>query len=269
MNKTTMMQIRHRIGENGACELLKVNIALGQDTGVIASKRLKVAVIDTTVKPPRYSPYKPEVVCIAKGKALARYELGATVGVVTTAKEGFWRIARPLAGSPLRWPHRSTRYSNESLRHNSKVAGTSVRRLWIPWQREHLSLKHTYHRQAQRMRQGSSQSATPAKQYRADHRPPEKRRSDVSERPQRVYRRKDTYGSVRRGPEPEEGSEEARRAFFGLMKTAASVHDTVTTGKLLHGEEQRVFVDAGYLGVQKRKADKLKAEEIEAYVRAL
>ena len=51
MDETTMMRFRHRIGENGACELLKMSIALGQDTGVIAPESLKVAVIDTTVMP--------------------------------------------------------------------------------------------------------------------------------------------------------------------------------------------------------------------------
>ena len=51
MYETTMMRFRHRIGEDGACELLKMSIALGQDTGVIAPESLKVAVIDTTVMP--------------------------------------------------------------------------------------------------------------------------------------------------------------------------------------------------------------------------
>lgn len=51
MDETTMMRFRHRIGEDGARELLKMSIALGQDTGVIAPESLKVAVIDTTVMP--------------------------------------------------------------------------------------------------------------------------------------------------------------------------------------------------------------------------
>ena len=51
MDETTMMRFRHRIGEEGACELLKMSIALGQDTGVIAPESLRVAVIDTTVMP--------------------------------------------------------------------------------------------------------------------------------------------------------------------------------------------------------------------------
>jgi len=32
---------------------------------------------------------------------------------------------------------------------------------------------------------------------------------------------------------------------------AANIHDVVPTSKLLYGEDQRVFGDAGYLGVQK------------------
>ena len=204
-----MMRFRHRIGENGACELLKMSIALGQDTGVISPESLKVAVIDTTVMPKAiaypsdarlagrchrqlvaqardegikfrqtfckglpgmvwqvgryaharqfkwmhkvlrqmhrnlgkvcevivdqrtieqpserlnhklhqalrllnqygdrsvksrlYSLHEPEVVCIAKGKARVRYEFGAKVSVVTTAKEGFVFDCQELAGNP-------------------------------------------------------------------------------------------------------------------------------------------------------------------------
>ena len=51
MDETTMMRFRHRIGEEGARELLKMSIALGQETGVIAPESLRVAVIDTTVMP--------------------------------------------------------------------------------------------------------------------------------------------------------------------------------------------------------------------------
>jgi IS5 family transposase len=51
MDETTMMRFRHRIGEDGARELLKMSVALGHDTGVIAPESLKVAVIDTTVMP--------------------------------------------------------------------------------------------------------------------------------------------------------------------------------------------------------------------------
>jgi|TARA_R110000824_G_scaffold87309_6_gene215385 IS5 family transposase len=51
INETTMMRFRHRIGEDGARELLKMSVALGQDAGVIAPESLKVAVIDTTVMP--------------------------------------------------------------------------------------------------------------------------------------------------------------------------------------------------------------------------
>lgn len=51
MDETTMMRFRHRIGEDGARELLKMSVALGQETGVIAPESLKMAVIDTTVMP--------------------------------------------------------------------------------------------------------------------------------------------------------------------------------------------------------------------------
>ena len=34
--------------------------------------------------------------------------------------------------------------------------------------------------------------------------------------------------------------------------TAANVHDIMPTGRLLHGDEQYVFGDAGYFEIQKR-----------------
>ena len=51
MDETTMMRFRHRIGEDGARELLKMSIALGQETGTVAPESFKLAVIDTTVMP--------------------------------------------------------------------------------------------------------------------------------------------------------------------------------------------------------------------------
>lgn len=34
--------------------------------------------------------------------------------------------------------------------------------------------------------------------------------------------------------------------------TSAEVHDVVVAGKLLHGQEERVWADAGYVGIEKR-----------------
>ncbi len=315
MYETTMMRFRHRIGEDGACELLKMSIALGQDTGVIAPESLKVAVIDTTVmpkavaypsdarlagrchrqlvepakdegikfrqtfckgltglvwqvgryaharqfkrmhkvlrrmhrnlariceaivdqrserlnhkfhqalrllnqygdrtvKPRLYSLHEPDVVCLAKGKARTRYEFGAKISVVTTAKEGFVLDCQALAGNPYDG-HTVDTALKRVLLHTSKMpehllAGRGYRGSESTFLAKiHITGK----------RQGPSRSATPAKQYRADHRSPEKRRPDVSELPQRVCRRHDTRGSVRRWSEPEEGSEEARRASLAL-----------------------------------------------------
>ena len=87
------------------------------------------------------------------------------------------------------------------------------------------------------------------------------------------------------------GVDDTLGLIHSIDTTAANVHDIVPTDKLLHGEEQRVFGDAGYLGIQKRDehkhrknvswfiakrpgtrkkldADKLKAEKIKASVRA-
>ncbi|MCO7248235.1 MULTISPECIES: IS5 family transposase [unclassified Halomonas] len=44
--------------------------------------------------------------------------------------------------------------------------------------------------------------------------------------------------------------------IHSIDTTAANVHDIVPADKLLHGEEQRVFGDAGYLGIQKRNEHK-------------
>src|SRR6056297_289642 len=79
--------------------------------------------------------------------------------------------------------------------------------------------------------------------------------------------------------------------IHSMETTPANAHDLRVVDRLLHGQEQRVFGDAGYLGIQKRDehkdrkdvswfiakrpgtrktldADKLKAEQIKASVRA-
>jgi len=79
--------------------------------------------------------------------------------------------------------------------------------------------------------------------------------------------------------------------IHSIDTTAANVHNIVPSGKLLHGEEHRVFSDAGYFGIQKRSEhkhrknvswfiakrpgsrktldiDKLKAEKIKASIRS-
>jgi IS5 family transposase len=52
------------------------------------------------------------------------------------------------------------------------------------------------------------------------------------------------------------GVDDTLGLIHSLDTTAANVHDIVPTDKLLHGEEQRVFGDAGYLGIQKRDEHK-------------
>ena len=52
------------------------------------------------------------------------------------------------------------------------------------------------------------------------------------------------------------GVDDTLGLIHSIDTTAANVHDIVPTGKLLHGEEQRVFGDAGYLGIQKRDEHK-------------
>ena len=86
------------------------------------------------------------------------------------------------------------------------------------------------------------------------------------------------------------GIDNALGLIRSIDTTAAIVHGTMSTGNLFHGDEQRMFGDAGYLGVQKREehkhrdnvfrfiarrpgtlkklgANKLKAEKIKTSVR--
>jgi len=87
------------------------------------------------------------------------------------------------------------------------------------------------------------------------------------------------------------GVDDALGLIHSMDTTAANVHDIVPSAELLHGDERRVFGDAGYLGIQKRDehkhrkevswfiakrtgtrkkldADQLKVEQIKASVRA-
>ena len=51
MDETTMLRFRQRIGEEGAREILKMTIKLGEQTGTVAPESFKVVVADTTVMP--------------------------------------------------------------------------------------------------------------------------------------------------------------------------------------------------------------------------
>jgi IS5 family transposase len=48
------------------------------------------------------------------------------------------------------------------------------------------------------------------------------------------------------------GVDDTLGLIHSIDTTVANVHDIVPAGNLLHGDEQRVFGDAGYLGMQKR-----------------
>ncbi len=41
--------------------------------------------------------------------------------------------------------------------------------------------------------------------------------------------------------------------IHSLSTTAANVHDITEADKLLHGDEEQVWGDAGYLGIEKRE----------------
>jgi IS5 family transposase len=52
------------------------------------------------------------------------------------------------------------------------------------------------------------------------------------------------------------GVDESLGLIHSIRNTPASVHDITQTENLLHGEEKRVWGDAGYVGVEKRKKHK-------------
>ena len=52
------------------------------------------------------------------------------------------------------------------------------------------------------------------------------------------------------------GVDDTLGLIHSIDTTAANVHDIVPARNLLHGDEQRVFGDAGYLGIQKRDEHK-------------
>jgi IS5 family transposase len=52
------------------------------------------------------------------------------------------------------------------------------------------------------------------------------------------------------------GIDDTLGLIHSIDTTSDNVHDIVPAGKLLHGEEQRVFGDAGYLGIRISKARK-------------
>ena len=54
-------------------------------------------------------------------------------------------------------------------------------------------------------------------------------------------------------PSSTKNSKDKLGLIHSIETTAANVHDIVPADKLLHGEEQRVFGDAGYLGIQKTR----------------
>jgi hypothetical protein len=49
--------------------------------------------------------------------------------------------------------------------------------------------------------------------------------------------------------------------IHSIATTAANEHEITQTDKLLHGDEQRVWGDAGYLGVDKREEHKTRAAD--------
>lgn len=49
------------------------------------------------------------------------------------------------------------------------------------------------------------------------------------------------------------GVDDATGLVHSLVNTSANVHDVTQADKLLHGEESRVFADAGYAGIAKRE----------------
>lgn len=49
------------------------------------------------------------------------------------------------------------------------------------------------------------------------------------------------------------GVDDATGCIHSIETTSANEHDITTSGKLLHGEEERIWGDAGYVGIEKRE----------------
>jgi IS5 family transposase len=58
------------------------------------------------------------------------------------------------------------------------------------------------------------------------------------------------------------GADEESGLVHTVISTAANVSDISQTAGLLHGQEERVGADAGYVGVEKRAEMKAKLEAI-------
>ena len=52
------------------------------------------------------------------------------------------------------------------------------------------------------------------------------------------------------------GVDDVTGMIYSVESTAANEHDVTMTASLLYGEEKRVFSDARYVGVEKRKENK-------------
>lgn len=61
------------------------------------------------------------------------------------------------------------------------------------------------------------------------------------------------------------GVDDTLGLIHSMDTTAANVHDITVSGNLLHGEEERVFGDAGYRGIQKRPEHE-KREGVEWFI---
>lgn len=53
------------------------------------------------------------------------------------------------------------------------------------------------------------------------------------------------------------GVDEESGMVHSMETTSANVHDLTPSEKLLHGEEVRVWRDAGYGGIEKRKSARI------------
>jgi IS5 family transposase len=73
-----------------------------------------------------YALHAPEVVCIAKGKALTPYEFGAKVGIAVTNREGLVLAAKAFAGNPY-----DGHTLAATLDQASAVSGVAAERIYV------------------------------------------------------------------------------------------------------------------------------------------
>ena len=134
-----------------------------------------------------YSLHAPEVECIGKGKAHARFEFGVKVSIATTNAARAGRAVRPRrprpAGQPLRRPHPG-RADRPDRAHHRRRDRARLCRPRLPRPRRRPRPRHPRRPEARHHADHPPRAAA-AQRHRARHRPHEERRPPRPQLPAR------------------------------------------------------------------------------------